>query len=227
MTATRKNQLILLATMAVFCLILCGIRIAFTGSLNYFFLNWNLFLAFLPLLFTTLLLISGDFAQKRWVKFSVLGSWLLFFPNAPYILTDIFHLRGGSDAPMWFDLILILTYAWTGLIAGFISLFDIEQIVFKDTPRTTKIILSIGLIFVTAFGIYLGRYLRFNSWDLFNHPGALFSEITDRFINPFRHTRTWGVTLGLGVLLNFMYWSLRTLFSGQQKNFGLIKSTNE
>lgn len=217
MTATRKNQLILLAVMAIFCTVLCGIRIIFTGSTNYFFLNWNLFLAFLPLVFTTLVLMAGDLGKRRWVKIGLLGSWLLFFPNAPYILTDIFHLRGGSNAPMWFDLILILTYAWTGLIAGFISLFDIEKIVFRDKSRMSKILISIGLIFLTAFGIYLGRYLRFNSWDIFNHSGALFGEIADRFIHPFRHTRTWGVTFGLGVLLNFMYWSLRMMLVDRPK----------
>lgn len=206
----------LLAIMASFCIALFGIRIAFTGGINYFFLNWNLFLAFLPLLFTSLLALGGEFAEKRWVKIGVLFSWLLFFPNAPYILTDMFHLHKGSNAPMWFDLILILSYAWTGLIAGFISLYDIERILFKNKSQLTVVILSVVLIFITAFGIYLGRYLRFNSWDVFNQPGTILSEIADRFIHPMRHYRTWGMTLGLGVLLNFIYWSLRMMFADEK-----------
>lgn len=212
MTKTRKHQLLLLSAMSAFSLALCVLRIVVTGEINYFFLNWNLFLAFVPLGVTIvyeLLLNDGNrHMHKWWVKLGVLGSWLVFFPNAPYILTDIFHMRFEDSAPQWFDLILILSYAWTGLLAGFISLSDIQRYIlpFKHNWQTYTAVAV--LIFLTAFGIYLGRYLRFNSWDILHRPGHLFSEIADRFIHPFRHSRTWGMTIGMGILLNFIYWSM-------------------
>lgn len=212
MTKTRKHQLLLLAAMSIFCVTLCLTRIIITGEIDYLFLNWNLFLAFVPLgvtLFYELMLQDGNkHAKKWWVKTGVLTSWLLFFPNAPYILTDIFHMRFEQSAPQWFDLVLILSYAWTGLMAGFISLSHIQRYILPRKENWQMYLMVIALIFLTAFGIYLGRYLRFNSWDILNRPWHLFSEIEDRFIHPFQHTRTWGMTIGMGVLLNFIYWSI-------------------
>ena len=212
MTKTRKHQLLLLAAMSVFCATLCLTRIIITGEIDYLFLNWNLFLAFVPLgvtlLYELMLQDGNKHAKKWWVKTGVLTSWLLFFPNAPYILTDIFHMRFEQSAPQWFDLILILSYAWTGLMAGFISLSHIQRYILPRKENWQMYLTVIVLIFLTAFGIYLGRYLRFNSWDILNRPWHLFSEIGDRFIHPLQHTRTWGMTIGMGVLLNFIYWSM-------------------
>jgi uncharacterized membrane protein len=217
MTTTRKHQLLLLAAMTLFCVALCITRIVITGEINYFFLNWNLFLAFVPLgvtvLFELLVKESSPLAKSKWIKMGVLSTWLLFFPNAPYILTDLFHMRHEDSAPQWFDLILILSYAWTGLMAGFISLFIIEKNVLTFRIPWLNVAAIVVLIFMTGFGIYLGRYLRFNSWDLWHRPGHLFAEIGDRFIHPLRHTRTWGMTIGMGALLNFIYWSIRAPFT--------------
>jgi uncharacterized membrane protein len=219
MTKNRKHQLLLLAGMSFFCLALCITRIVITGEINYFFLNWNLFLAFVPLgvtfLYELLLKDGNRYVHRWWMKAGVLGTWLLFFPNAPYILTDIFHMRFEDSAPQWFDLILILSYAWTGLMAGFISLSDIQKYILPIKSNWKMYATVVALIFLTAFGIYLGRYLRFNSWDILNRPGHLFSEIGDRFIHPFRHSRTWGMTIGMGVLLNFIYWSMYQMRQGR------------
>ena len=205
--------------MSLFCLVLCAARILITREINYFFLNWNLFLAFVPLgvtIFYEMLINDGNkFARSWWMKAGVLGSWLLFFPNAPYILTDIFHMRWEDSAPQWFDLILILSYAWTGLMAGFISLSDIQKYVLRIQSNWTMFVTVAALIFLTAFGIYLGRFLRFNSWDILHRPGHLFTEIGDRFVHPFRHSRTWGMTIGMGVLLNFIYWSMYQMRAGR------------
>ncbi|MCH2223537.1 MAG: DUF1361 domain-containing protein [Crocinitomicaceae bacterium] len=183
------------------------------GNNYYLFLNWNLFLAFLPLLFTSMLYGRYSFVKTNVFRVGVVGVWLLFFPNAPYILTDLFHLKHYSSIPIWFDLILILGYAWTGLMAGFLSLRDVELHIFKHLDIKKRVLMSMILLFITAFGIYLGRYLRFNSWDLLQRPETLLFDIVDRFIHPFSHKRTWGMTIGMGVLLNLMYWSPRVLFT--------------
>lgn len=94
-------------------------------------------------------------------------------------------------------------------MAGFLSLRDIELHIFKKLDIKRVVLTSTILLFITAFGIYLGRYLRFNSWDLVQKPGSLFFEIIDRFIRPLSHKRTWGMTFGMGILLNLMYWSPR------------------
>jgi len=138
-------------------------------------------------------------------------SWILFFPNSPYILTDLFHLRMQSPAPIWFDLVVILSFAWTGLMFGFISLMDIESILYKYISPIFVNIISVGFLFIAAFGIYLGRYLRWNSWDIISNPFGLFNDVISRFVDPFKYPTTWGMTLLLGFLLNMMYFSIKLL----------------
>jgi uncharacterized membrane protein len=136
-------------------------------------------------------------------------AWVLFFPNSPYILTDLFHLGTSSRAPIWFDLILILSYAGTGLLFGFISLIDLEKILSNFFSKGKIVFIIISFLFLSGFGIYIGRYLRWNSWDVINNPVPLFSDIIHRFGNPMAHPRTWGLTILLGILLNFLYFSFK------------------
>jgi uncharacterized membrane protein len=144
--------------------------------------------------------------------------WLLFFPNAPYILTDLFHLRHRAEVPIWYDLILIIAFAWTGLLYGFFSLLDIEQKRPFALSQTLHIVFIVGLLFLSGFGIYIGRFLRWNSWDVVSHPLGIFTDVFDRFINPTDHPRTWGVTIFMGLLLNMMYFSIRGLGKNRKEN---------
>ena len=113
--------------------------------------------------------------------------------------------------PVWFDLVLILSFAWTGLLFGFLSLWDIERLLSRYLSRFWISVISIGLLFLGSFGIYLGRYLRWNSWDIIKEPFGLLYDIGDRLINPFSHPRTWGMTLFMGFFLNLVYWSFRLI----------------
>src|SRR5581483_11323407 len=123
-----QRQLAVLASLGfatAFCLGLLVLRAWHYHSPVQFWLVWNLFLAWLPAL--------GAFAaynlnhlptRLRWLPilgFSVL--WLLFLPNAPYLITDIIHLKPHPGVPLWYDLITLVTFAWTGSFLGLISLF--------------------------------------------------------------------------------------------------------
>jgi uncharacterized membrane protein len=146
-----------------------------------------------------------------------LFSWLLFFPNAPYILTDLFHLRIITQVPIWFDLILILSYAWTGLLFGFMSLWDIEQAMGTMIRKQWIPFISTGLLFLGSFGVYLGRYLRWNSWDIIRDPFGLLHDIGDRFIFPSDYAKTWGMTIFMGLFLNILYWSFKLIEKRKQQ----------
>ncbi|HJL05106.1 MAG TPA: DUF1361 domain-containing protein [Polyangiaceae bacterium LLY-WYZ-15_(1-7)] len=90
---------------------LLAARFAWTGGLGFAFLLWNLALALAPLA----LALPARGGAPRFV------AWLLFFPNAPYLVTDFVHL-GAGDAPLWFDVGLLAAFAWAGLLAGCVSL---------------------------------------------------------------------------------------------------------
>jgi uncharacterized membrane protein len=207
---------LMIAALTVFCFALLAFRIGYSGTTHFRFLVWNLFLALIPLGITHIV-FGNKTAPGKLAMAIALGAWLLFFPNAPYILTDLFHLKPHSSMPIWFDLVLILSFAWTGLLAGFISLMRIEEALkLWFSPRWTAVGITL-LLFLGSFGIYLGRFLRWNSWDIMNRPGALFGDIVDRFAHPFDHPRTWGVTIFLGLMLTAMYFSLRLFRSGNRQ----------
>tara|TARA_R110002072_G_scaffold38347_4_gene111202 strand:+ start:820 stop:1524 length:705 start_codon:yes stop_codon:yes gene_type:complete len=202
--SSRRKIYLILISMSLFCFGLSIFRVYLSGSKDFLFLNWNLFLASIPFLASSYLRVQE---HKKWKTILILILWLLFFPNAPYILTDLFHLRVLDSAPIWFDTILILSFAWTGLIFGFISLIDISKISLQwIRQRWLNPIVGI-LLFLTAYGIYIGRFLRWNSWDLISHPLSLLYDLALPIIHPMDHPRAWGMTLLLGCLLNMIYWS--------------------
>jgi uncharacterized membrane protein len=161
------------------CVALVVARIGWTGKLRYGFLVWNLFLAWLPLMFA---ILAEDCFQKGkrpgWQLVAMSAAWLLFFPNAPYIFTDLVHLTNRFFAHFWVDLAIVLSCAFTGLILGFVSLYLMHSIVTRMLGRMagwTFVAVAAGLC---SFGIYLGRFLRFNSWDVIAKPGKLASSIS-------------------------------------------------
>ena len=213
----RFNLSILLMTMSGFCFIISLLRFYFSESRVFLFLNWNLFLAFIPWMISSVLILNKQLRENKLALSVLIFTWLAFFPNAPYILTDLFHLKQRGSVPIWFDLVVVLSFAWTGLIYGFLSLMDIEKLISKYLPGKMLRSSMIVLLFIGSFGVYIGRYLRWNSWDFLKDPVALFMDIGDRFINPFSHPRTWGMTILLGILLNMMYWTFKVMSSHEKK----------
>ncbi|UKB79052.1 DUF1361 domain-containing protein [Chryseobacterium sp. MEBOG07] len=206
--SSRFKINILLILMTIFCFSLSAFRYYISDTKVFLFLNWNLFLAWIPLLLSSFIL-AFNIKSKISLIFIIIV-WILFFPNSPYILTDLFHLKARNTIPIWYDLIVILSYAWTGLICGFISLNDIEQRLSDYYGKRNFINgLIIFFLFMSSFGVYLGRFLRWNSWDVLNNPFGLFSDIVVRFIYPLEYTKTWGVTLLMGIMLNFMYFTFK------------------
>lgn len=207
----RKRLVLALAIMSMFCFALSVVRVYMTGTHSYLFLNWNLFLAALPWLASGTVASFYQLRTKRLTTSFALIVWLLFFPNALYILTDLFHLRVIDTAPIWYDLVLILSFAWTGLIFGFASLKHIESLLSQYFRKSWVNVLVTVLMFAASFGIYLGRFRRWNSWDIIGDPMGLMYDVAIRFTNPFDHPRTWAVTLLLGLLLNMIYRSMDLL----------------
>jgi uncharacterized membrane protein len=180
-------------------------RIILTGEITFLFLAWNLFLAYIPYGLSTLVRIKTE--QMTSFQFRMVCiPWLLFFPNAPYILTDLFHLSPRSAVPEWYDLLLILSFAITGLLLGLFSLRNMHRTLLRFHSPATGYIFAFASIYLAAFGVYLGRFERYNSWDIFRTPDDLFLDITQRLMHPLQHFTTWGVTVGYGSLILLIYF---------------------
>lgn len=157
-------------------------RIGFTGNLRYSFLGWNLFLAWLPLGFA---LLASDQFQRAPSRAPLRGKfwlwsalWLLFLPNAYYIFTDLIHLTNRYHFHFWIDLTVILSCALIGLVLGFVSLLLMQSLVAQRRGALWSWAFVLTVVSLSSFGIYLGRFLRFNSWDVVTKPGQLYHGIT-------------------------------------------------
>jgi uncharacterized membrane protein len=142
---------------------------------HYNFLLWNLFLGFVPFAVAYILLLFE--AKMKFFLFLVLnGVWLLFYPNAPYMMTDLIHVQSQSSTVIY-DTLIIYSIATLSLFFGFYSLRWIFELWEKRFSKRTAMWVLIGSIVLSGLGNYLGRILRLNSWDLFTHPGRVFFDI--------------------------------------------------
>ncbi len=176
----------LMAAASLISVFLVAARIAYSDSGRYASLVWNLFLAWIPF---TLAYLAYAFSLKKPLLYLLLPLtaflWLIFFPNAPYILTDLQHLvKESASAPLWYDVIILIWFSWTGLLLGLISLYLMHDIVQRAFGRW----LGWAFVFIvsgmSSFGVYLGRFVRFNSWDLLNDPKEIAVTILGLAIDP-------------------------------------------
>ncbi|HEX8505641.1 MAG TPA: DUF1361 domain-containing protein [Hymenobacter sp.] len=207
---SRLTLVFVLAASIVLSMVLVVGRVVMTGRLTFLFLVWNLFLAVIPFALSTLLGTAKGPLRAR-LLVPVGAAWLLFFPNAPYILTDLFHLDARPGVPLWYDLALILSCAWNGLMLAYASLSDMQRLVQLRLGVGAGWAFAGVALLLSSFGIYLGRYLRFNSWDVLANPLTLFYDIVNRILHPFSFPGTWGVTLVFGLFLMVGYGTVRLL----------------
>ena len=131
--------------------------------------------------------------------------WVLFLPNGPYIITDLIHLRLREPIPLWYDVLLVSTVAWNGLILTLLSVGNIHRKL-QSHFSAWKLWIGLFILFLsTGYGIYIGRFLRLNSWDIFLHPISLLHYSLIDLIHPFHHTTAVWVTVLIGVFLSFSY----------------------
>ncbi len=185
----------------------------YRGTPTFLFLVWNLFLAWIPYWISLSIEKIYVFTQSFLKVGICISVWLLFLPNAPYILTDLLHLKSRSPIPHWYDLMMIVSFAWTGLMLGLFSLYEIQLFFQKRVKSIVAWSISIGAITLCSFGIYIGRYLRWNSWDVLTNPIHLFKEIGYIVLHPFAYANTLGIAVVLFGFLLITYLTMATLIS--------------
>lgn len=191
---------------------LVAARMVMSRDVHNAFLIWNLFLAWLPLVFA--LLACDQFRSERrrdWKLGALGGAWLLFFPNAPYIFTDVIHVVYRSHRYFWVDLMLILLCALVGLVLGFVSLYLMQSLVRRRWGWLAGWLFVAVVAGLSGFGIYLGRFLRFNSWDVVARPLKLFHGISNWAANPLANSHTFVFPVLFAIFLLLAYVMLYTL----------------
>jgi uncharacterized membrane protein len=204
---------LLLVVASLICLSMEVVHTRLNGRERYGFLVWNLFLAWIP--FGAAVLAS--LAARNKISLILLVPlctlvWLFFFPNAPYLLTDFQHLTVlDSAAPVWYDVVMFIWYAWTGLMLGVASLFLIHEIVTRLTNRFWGWAFAFGITCLSSVGVYLGRFLRWNSWDILQEPGSIFKDMYDLLSEPLANKSTYVFVILFTLLFLFIYVAFHLL----------------
>jgi uncharacterized membrane protein len=194
-----------------FSMLLLLTRVLYTGNFMFCFLVWNLFLAYLPYKISGGLMRHPQWIEHKW-KFGLLvGAWLLLLPNSFYIITDLFHLESGGVLPVWFDLALIISFAWNGLMLGVGSMKQMEIIIKLRWNISGDWFYVYPVMFLNALGIYIGRYLRYNSWDVFTNPFELAGEMFYLLLHPVQNRFDWSMILCYSLLLSLFYVTVKKL----------------
>ena len=180
-------------------------------SPTFMFLVWNLFLAWIPYWIALLLKPLHSIVKSKLLFAFILGIWLLFLPNAPYIITDLMHIRFQPPVPLWFDVLLFITFAWTGMMVGFLSIFEVEQFLKNEIKLKYINPVIMSILMLTGFGVYMGRFQRWNSWDMFSRPTDVLREISTVLIHPLQHLNTFGLAIVISVFLIIGYWFMKIL----------------
>ena len=182
------------------------------GIATYYFLIWNLFLAWVPLVSALLLwYLHQSVPWARVLQWPLLLGWFLFFPNAPYLVTDFLHLTERPHVPLWYDLLLIFSFAWNGLVLGFTALWIVQEVLTTQYNKGVSLFVVWLTLAMSGFGIYVGRFLRWNSWDVLFNPHSLAADILPRLTDPFAYPRTVVVTLLFSTFLTVAYLTVRLL----------------
>lgn len=197
-----------LIALAVFNLALLAFRMLVTETLFYGFLIWNLVLAAVPYLVSWYLGENPQLAGRKIPLLLFSALWLLFLPNAPYIITDFLHFKIETGMPEWFDILLLMSFAWNGIVLGFVSMQAMQHFWQKIFGGKISWIFIFGCALLSGFGIYLGRFLRYNSWDIISDPIALVLDIFPLFFE--LHSVGFSLGYGLFFFLAYIFFSLHT-----------------
>jgi len=206
----RKEQSAsIIFTLMLFSFGMLFIRVSITKTLHYLFLIWNVFLAVIPYVIT--IILSERKRESKFVMLIAFVAWLAFLPNAPYIITDLFHLSRSSFKTIWIDTLVISAFAITGMLLFYFSLFKMKDLllIFFSRKKCKAIILV--TIFLSAFGVYIGRFLRYNSWEILSDPLQLFKDILNMIIHPIENKDVWLFTVSFGLFLWLGYFIFKRL----------------
>ena len=199
--ASRRRLLVheglLLASTAVTAGVVA--RVVYLQSLETTNLVWNLFLAWVPL---ALALVLYDAARRGATAgpLAAIGAlWLLFLPNAPYIVTDVKWLGEYDSGTHWFDPLLVGGAAALGLVLGFVSLYLVQAVVARRLGRLAGWALAWGALVASGVGVYLGRFQRWNSWDVFTEPTRVVGQLASAALDPLAHGRPLALSISFAL----------------------------
>jgi uncharacterized membrane protein len=204
---TEIDRILFLTVLFNFLMVV--IRILWSGDRTFIFMPWNLFLALVPYLLSKWLTGNPRYIESRWRFSLIFAAWIFFIPNAFYIITDLFHLIPRQGVPLWYDLILLMSFAWSGLIMGVLSVRHMEKAIAYHISSRSELLFIYPIMWLNALGVYIGRYFRYNTWDIVWNPFSLMADIARMIFHPLRHGAAWTMIFFFSILMTLIYLSIK------------------
>jgi uncharacterized membrane protein len=201
----RLATLAVLGALTALVLAMVAVRVVYTQTDEYLNLPWNLFLAWIPFAVALLVYDRALRGAGALPLFGLAGLWLLFFPNAPYLVTDLKYLRVIDNAPVWFDVVLLAAAALCGLALGFLSLYLIHAVAERRFGAAWAWVGVLTMLLLSSVGVFLGRFQRFNSWDVFTDPKPILEDLAKGLADPLNYPEVLAVTIVFSGFLVISY----------------------
>jgi uncharacterized membrane protein len=195
------------------CVTLLAVRAWHSATDGYSFLLWNLVLAWIPFLLALAFYDGYRRGRSRFVLAALGTLWLLFLPNAPYMVTDLVHLGEIRGAPLWFDGAMIASFACTGLLLGLASVFLVHAVATRALGVVQGWLAVVPVLALCSAGVFIGRFGGLNSWDAIVRPSRLGDLLAANLADPLASRRALAATLAYAVFLALAYCVLYALSS--------------
>jgi uncharacterized membrane protein len=212
-------SLLLLLVLSLAAVFFHLIRILFNAPVD-FSMDWNLFLSWIPLI----LAFVADSITKRYTEIPIALTllsitWLAFFPNAPYMITDLAHLTVDYQRDLtWHDTIMLFFYAEVSLFNGLVSLYWVHRAWRRVFEKRTANIMLLVCLPLAGFGVYLGRVRRMNSWDIIDEPGLIVTNLIESIMDRTAMVFSFEIGLLLGILYLVLWGIIRFRIRYSKKN---------
>jgi len=208
-----KQLVLILAATTFVATFLVGLRIYLTGNLSFIFMVWNLFLAWIPFSISFYMRSTATRQRKWYLNLMLFVMWLAFFPNGPYILTDLVHLQPRHNIGFWYDMMILLFFCFNSLFLAFASMIHMKRIIDFFLKKWMSHLLILVIFSLTSLGIYIGRFQRYNSWDIITNPVNLIKDVSGLFLNADNDFRFVYMVFFLALFLIINYFTVIFLFN--------------
>lgn len=201
----RRLIYILLGTNFV-SVLLFGLRLVGAENFRYWFMLWNLFLAWIaPLVACYLFIRLKRTRWRTWQNIILTIIWLGFLPNSFYMISDLVHVQQTGEISVYYDTVLFISFVLNGMAAGYIGIMLIHEQLRRRVREAVAWACVAGVMLLASYAIYLGRVLRWNTWDALLQPAAVIFDVSDNILNPLAHPQAFVVTFSFTIVLGIFY----------------------
>lgn len=206
MQGPYKNIIVLLILSNALSVLLFALRIIGADNTRYWFMVWNLTLAWIAPVIAWILIRRLHHAPwKHWLNIVLTMLWLGFLPNSFYMVSDLIHVELTGEVNIIFDAVLFTSFIFNGFIAGYLGTYLVHRELLKRMTIPKAYVIILAVFMLSSYAVYMGRVLRWNTWDALLQPAAVLFDVSDTIVRPLSHADAYVITGSFTLLISVFY----------------------